>query len=211
MSHCLPGQPYGLPSEGSLVNTLVEDTLLKFDLRWDRPSKPGPLQLRCSVFAPRPPREGGCGEGEWISCQSRKPGAAHPGKKRINEGRGTRGHADCGQRDTSPQRRCAKSLGGGVGGTWGHADVVQRDTSPPQDDVQGYGAYPKKRLCSASGVLLQRYFLTASESDLPSLSISVGRGREDYCVFLSNGERTVRTERCFALACRESKVEDGPC
>ena len=183
MSHCLPGQPYGLPSEGSLVNTLVEDTLLKFDLRWDRPSKPGPLQLRCSVFAPRPPREGGCGEGEWISCQSRKPGAAHPGKKRINEGRGTRGHADCGQ----------------------------RDTSPPQDDVQGYGAYPKKRLCSASGVLLQRYFLTASESDLPSLSISVGRGREDYCVFLSNGERTVRTERCFALACRESKVEDGPC
>jgi len=105
----------------------------------------------------------------------------------------------------------AQRVSVGVWEVHGDTLTLYSGIPPPQDDVQGYGAYPKKRLCSATGVLLQRYFLTASESDLPSLSISVGRGREDYCVFLSNGERTVRTERCFALACRESKVEDGPC
>ena len=46
-------------------------------------------------------------------------------------------------------------------------------------------------------------FLTASESDLSSLSISFGRGREDHSVSLSNGERNVRTERCYASAGRE--------
>lgn len=105
----------------------------------------------------------------------------------------------------------AQRVSVGVWEVHGDTLTLYSGIPPPQDDVQGYGAYPKKRLCSATGVLLQRYFLTASESDLPSLSISVGRGREDYCVFLSNGERTVRTERCFALACRESMVEDGPC
>lgn len=60
--------------------------------------------------------------------------------------------------------------------------------------------------------MLWRYFLTVSESDLPSLSISVGRGREDHCVFLSNGERTVRTARCYASADRRTRAGDrsGP-
>jgi hypothetical protein len=53
-------------------------------------------------------------------------------------------------------------------------------------------------------------FLTVSESDLPSLSISFGRGREDHRVFLSNGERTVRTERCYASTDRESRVVKAP-
>ena len=56
--------------------------------------------------------------------------------------------------------------------------------------------------------MLWRYFLTVSESDLPSLSISVGRGREDHCVFLSNGERTVRTARCYASADRRTRAGD---
>ena len=46
-------------------------------------------------------------------------------------------------------------------------------------------------------------FLTVSVSDLPSLSIFVGRGREDHRVILSNGERTVRAERRYASAGRD--------
>jgi len=34
----------------------------------------------------------------------------------------------------------------------------------------------------------KRYFLTVSETNLPSLSIFVGSGEEHFGVFLSNGE-----------------------
>jgi len=54
-------------------------------------------------------------------------------------------------------------------------------------------------------LLEKQPFLTVSEDDLPSLSISFGSGGENHCVFLSNGERNVRTERCYASVGREVK------
>lgn len=48
-------------------------------------------------------------------------------------------------------------------------------------------------------------FLTVSENHLSSLSISFGGGREDHGGPLSNGERNVRTERCYAPVSRETK------
>ena len=64
----------------------------------------------------------------------------------------------------------------------------------------GVGTQPK---CPLRRAALD--FLTVSENHLSSLSISFGGGREDHSGPLSNGERNVRTERCYAPVSRETK------
>jgi len=184
------------------------------DLRWDRPSKPGSLQLSGSLFAPRPPREGGLrGRGMDMlpKPETLNPGLVTPGRRGERRGEV---HGDTLTVDSGIPLLEDDAQRVSVGVWEVHGDTLTLDSGiplPPKTMCRATARIPRSGYAQRVGVLLQRYFLTASESDLPSLSISVGRGREDYCVFLSNGERTVRTERCFALACRESKVEDGPC